>query len=88
MVIRMFLLVVRVWTPFYWTERGFTLEHFEEGRFSIGSFLLFRPPSCTPLFLVTVSFHPHTTSSLPPPPLYVRLVSLKLQKLPVASVLK
>ena len=38
-MIRLFLLVVQVFTPFYLTERGFTQEYYEEGRFSIGYFL-------------------------------------------------
>ena len=49
MVICLFPLMVRILTPFYWTERGFTREHFEEGRFSIGSFLPFRTPYRIPL---------------------------------------
>ena len=68
MMIRLFLLVVQVLTPFYWTEIGFIREHFKEGRFSIGSLLLFHPPSCIPL----VPCHrllspPHYSVPTPPP---------------------
>ena len=64
MVIRMFPLVVRVLTPFFWTERGFTGEHFEEGRFSIGSLLPFRPPLSYPPR--TLSLSPLTSTPLLP----------------------
>ena len=89
MMIRLFLLVVQVLTPFYWTEIGFIREHFKEGRFSIGSLLLFHPPSCIPL----VPCHrllspPHYSVPTPPPPLSVRIVSLNLQTRLAASGLK
>ena len=91
MVISMFPLVVRVLTPFYWTEGGFTREHFEEGRFSIGSFLPFRPPSRTPLVphhrLLSHPHHP-SPNPPPPPPSSVRSASLKLQKRLSVLVLK
>ena len=41
MMICLLPLEMQVLTPFYWTERGFTQDDFEEGIFSIGSFLPF-----------------------------------------------
>ena len=88
MVIRLFPLVVRVLTPFYWKGIVFTRERFEEGRFSISSLLPFVPPPITPSSLVTVSYHPHTTPSLPPPHFSLRSVFLNLHNCLAASVLK
>ena len=49
MMIRLLPLEMRVLTPFYWTERGFTQDDLEEGRFSIGSFLPFSPLCDSPI---------------------------------------
>ena len=87
-MIRLFLLLVRVLPPFYWTKIGFTREYLDEGRFSIGSFLPFCPPSCTPLFPRHRILLPPHQSFPTPPPLSVSSVYQNLQNHLVVSVLK
>ena len=85
MMIRLFLLMVRVLTPFYWTERGEFRGRKVIYRLVLAVFFPLSYPTCPSL---SASLTPTPLLPYRSPPISVRSVSLKLQKRLAASVLK